>query len=35
MRISWDDVSRTDKAGVHVIARLGIDVFVRGRHIEN
>jgi hypothetical protein len=35
MQISWDDVSRTDKTGVHLVARLGIDVFVRERHIEN
>jgi len=35
MQISWDDVSRTEKAGVDFVARLGIDVFVRERHIEN
>ncbi len=34
MQISWNDVSRTEKAGVHFVARLGIDVFVRERHIE-
>jgi hypothetical protein len=35
MQISWDDVSRTDKTGVHFVARLGIDVLVREWHIEN
>jgi hypothetical protein len=28
MQISWDDVNRTQRIGLHFVARLGIDVFV-------
>jgi hypothetical protein len=35
MQISWDDVSRTDKIGVHFVPRLGIDVLIREKHIKN
>jgi hypothetical protein len=28
MLISWDDVNRTEKTGLHFVARLGLDVFV-------
>ena len=35
MEISWDDVNRTEKIGLHFVVRLGIDVFVEEHHIEN
>jgi hypothetical protein len=28
MQISWDDVNRTERVGLHFVARLGIDVFI-------
>jgi hypothetical protein len=28
MQISWDDVNRTERSGLHFVARLRIDVFV-------
>jgi hypothetical protein len=35
MQISWDDVNRTERTGPHLVTKLGFDVFVRERHIEN
>ena len=28
MQVSWDDVNRTERVGLHFVARLGIDIFV-------
>jgi hypothetical protein len=35
MQISWDDVNRTERTGPWFVARLGTDVFVSQRAIEN
>ncbi|KFG70774.1 hypothetical protein JH26_02060 [Microvirga sp. BSC39] len=35
MEISWDDVNRTGKTGIHFVTGLGIEVFVSQRAIEN
>ena len=35
MQISWDDVNRTERVGPHLVAKLGIDVFISQRAIEN
>jgi hypothetical protein len=35
MQISWEDVSRTQRAGIYWVTRLGIDVFISQRAIEN
>lgn len=35
MQISWDDVNRTQRTGPHFVTRLGIDVFITQRAIQN
>jgi hypothetical protein len=35
MQISWDDVGRTESTGMHWVTRLGIDVFISQRAIDN
>jgi hypothetical protein len=35
MQISWDDVNRTERPGLHFVTRLGLDIFVTQRAIED
>ena len=35
MQISWDDVNRTERAGIHWVTRLKVDVFLSPRAIHN